>query len=262
MSDVYQLLGLVLTALCHIIVAYYINEQKYSKKIFAMISCFFAVLFVSLMGVGFATGGWNTLTSYAGIVIVFIIYFSIISSEGFPKKCFLFMTYACLFSTLDNTLKLIVRFFLPQISETAGYYVAIVLRCIVILLALALYKKYAAGLLNLLMDNGKKWWNLALIAFLFYLSQVVVTILNVINIMSDIYLLLTFISISVIMCAVYGVIFSNINYMKKDAEAAMVHQNIEYLSNRLAALQNAVEANRRFRHDIRQVGGQAVLGRQ
>lgn len=183
--------------------------------------------------------------------MLLFLYFCIVSKDGFPKKSFLFLTYYCLFSVSDNMMKLVVRLFLPQISEMAGYYVAIVLRNIVLLLVLALYKKYVAATLSFLMDSGKKWWNLALVALLFYASQVVVTVLNAANAMSDVYLLLTFTVISFLMCAVYGVIFRNINYMKKESEAALVYQNAEYLSNRMSSLQNAVEANRRFRHDIR-----------
>lgn len=251
MSGVYQLPGLALTVLCHIIVVWYVNEQKYSKKKFAMISCLFSVNFVFLMGYGFALGGWSTFISYIGIVVLLIIYFCIISREGYPKKCFLFMTYFCLFSVLDNMLKLMVRLFLTGLSEAAGYYVAIVLRSIVILLVLVLYKKYVAVILKSLTDSGGKWWNMALIALLFYVAQVVVSVLNVADTMPDRYLLLTFAAISFIMCAVYGVIFSNINYMTKDVDVALVRQNIENFSNRLSALQNAEEANRRFRHDLR-----------
>ena len=53
------------------------------------------------------------------------------------------------------------------------------------------------------------------------------------------------------MCAVNGVVFSNVIYMKRDAEAALVRQNAEYLSNRLSVLQTAEEANRRLWHDMR-----------
>lgn len=251
MSGIYQLPGLILTVLCHTIVGYYLNEQRYSKKIFVLCSCLHAVIFASLMGYGFAVGGWNAFFSYIGIVVLLFLYFCIVSKDGFPKKSFLFLTYYCLFSVSDNMMKLVVRLFLPQISEMTGYYVAIVLRNIVLLLVLALYKKYFAATLSFLMDSGKKWWNLALVALLFYASQVVVTVLNAANAMSDVYLLLTFTVISFLMCAVYGVIFRNINYMKKESEAALVYQNAEYLSNRMSSLQNAVEANRRFRHDIR-----------
>ncbi|HAP21178.1 MAG TPA: hypothetical protein DCR27_07860 [Lachnospiraceae bacterium] len=251
MSGIYQLPGLILTVLCHTIVGYYLNEQRYSKKIFVLCSCLHAVIFASLMGYGFAVGGWNAFFSYIGIVVLLFLYFCIVSKDGFPKKSFLFLTYYCLFSVSDNMMKLVVRLFLPQISEMTGYYVAIVLRNIVLLLVLALYKKYFAATLSFLMDSGKKWWNLALVALLFYVSQVVVTVLNAANAMPDVYLLLTFTVISFLMCAVYGVIFRNINYMKKESEAALVYQNAEYLSNRMSSLQNAVEANRRFRHDIR-----------
>lgn len=138
MSGIYQIPGLILTVMCHIMAAYYINEQKYSKKIFACCSGIYAILFVSMMGGGFALGEWNAFFSYIGIVVLLFFYFCVVSRDGFPKKSFLFMTYACLFSVLDNGLKMMVRLFLPQISEAAGYYVAIVLRNLVLILGLLL----------------------------------------------------------------------------------------------------------------------------
>lgn len=251
MSGVYQLLGLCLTVSCHIIVAYYISEQRRSQKIFLFYSLIYAVLFIGLMGYGYAMGSWNIFFSYIGIVVFLFVYFCIVSKDGFPKKSFLFMTYFCLFTLLDNMLKLMVELFFPAISEMAGYYVAIVLRSVILLLVLAWYKKYAVITLGALVDSDKKWWNLLLIALMFYVSQVVVTVWNEVDVMPDVYLLLIFVTLSLMMSAVYGVIFSNINYMKKDAEIALVRQNTEYLFNRMSILQNAVEANRRLRHDIR-----------
>ena len=251
MSGSYQLPGLLLTALCHAVVICHMAEHRYSKKKFVLYSCIFTIVFVSLMGYGYAAGGWGAFFSYMGIAVELFLYSCIVSKDGFPKKCFLFITYFCLFTILDNMLKLMVRLSLPQISEAAGYYVAIVLRSMVLLLVSVLYKKYAAVILRSLTDSGKGWWNLALIALLFYLLQAAVTVLNAGNFIPDGYLLLAFASISFLMCVVYGVVFSNISYMKKDTEAALVRQNAEYLSNRLSVLQKAEEANRRLRHDMR-----------
>ncbi len=251
MSTPYQIPALFLTALCHAVVAYHISEHKYSEKKFKIYGCIYIASFVSLMGYGFAAGGMAALFSYLAIVICTFLFFCIISQDCFSKKCFLFITYFCLFSVLDNMLKLMVKLFLPQISEMAGYYVAIVLRTMLLMLVLALYKKYVIAIFRSLMDRSKRWWNLALIALLFYLLQAAVSVLNAGNVMAEVYLLLTFVAISFIMCAVYGVVFSNISYMIKDADAALVRQNAEYLSNRLSALQNADEANRRLRHDMR-----------
>ncbi|MDE7206962.1 MAG: ATP-binding protein [Lachnospiraceae bacterium] len=144
-----------------------------------------------------------------------------------------------------------IKLFVPQISEVAGYYATIVLRCVALLLLLVLYRKYAIVILHSLTESGKRWWNLALIALLFYLLQAVVSVLNARNAIPDVYLLLLFTAISFVMCAVYGIVFSNISYMKKDAEAALIRQNAEYLSGCLSVLQNAEEANRRLRHDMR-----------
>ena len=251
MSGLYQLPGLFITALCHTVVIYHMAEHRYSKKKFVLYSCIFAVVFVSLMGYGYGAGGWITFFLYMGIVVELFLYSCIASKDGFPKKCFLFITYFCLFTILDNILKLTVKLFLPQISEMAGYYVVIVLRSMILLLAAVLYKKYAAVIIHSLTDSGKGWWNLAIIALLFYLLQAAVSVLNVGNFIPGASLLLAFVAISFLMCAVYGVVFSNISYMKKDAEAALVRQNAEYLSNRLSVLQRAEEANRRLRHDMR-----------
>ena len=251
MSGLYQLPGLFLTALCHVIIIYHMAEHRYSEKKFVLYSCIYAVVTISLMGYGYAAGGWVAFFSYMGIVVVLFLYSCIASNDGFSKKCFLFITYFCLFTILDNMLKLTVRLFLSQISEAAGYYVAIVLRSVVLLLVSVLYKKYAAVSLRFLTDSGKRWWNLALIALVFYLLQAAVSVLNAGNFIPDGYLLLAFVAISFLMCAVYGVVFSNVSYMKKDAEAALVRQNAEYLANRLSALQRAEEANRRIRHDMR-----------
>ena len=96
-----------------------------------------------------------------------------------------------------------------------------------------------------------RWWNLALIALLFYLLQVAVTVLYIANAMPATYLLFIFIMISFVTCAVYAVVFSNISYMMKEAEAALIRQQAGYLSERLSVLQNAEETNRRLRHDMR-----------
>ncbi len=251
MSVLYQVPGLFLTALCHIVVVYCISEHRYSRKKFALYSFIYAVVFISLMGYGYATGGMATLFSYMGIVVELFLYSCLVSREGFPKKCFLFITYFCLFSVLDNMMKLMVKLFLPQISELSGYYVAIVLRSMVILFVLVLYKKYAVAIFPSLTDGGRRWWNLVLIALLSYLMQAALSVLNEMNVMPDVYLLLLFVAISFAMCVVYSVVFSNISYMKKDAEAALIRQNAEYLFKRMSVLQEAEETHRRLRHDMR-----------
>ena len=251
MSTPYQIPALFLTAFCHAVVAYHMAEHKYSEKKFRIYGCIYIASFVSISGYGYAAGGTAGILSYVGIVLCTFLFSCMVSQDCFPKKCFLFITYFCLFSVLDNVLKLMIHLLLPQLSGAAGYYAAIVLRSAVSLFLLVLYKKYAAELLCFLTDRGRRWWNLALTALLFYLLQAGVSVLNARNVMPDGYLLLTFATISFIMCVVYGVVFSNISYMKRDAEAALVRQNAEYLSNRLSVLQNAEEANRRLRHDMR-----------
>ncbi len=252
MRGLYQIPGLFLTALCHVIIIYHMSEHKYSKKKFILYGCICVVCFVSLMDYGYVAGGITAFFSYVGIVICMFLFSCIVSRDCFSKKCFLFITYFCLFSVMDNVVKLMMELLQIQVYAPPGYYVVIVLRSAALLAILALYKKYAVEVLSSLVDiSRRRWWNLALIALMFYLLQAALSVWNVLTVIPPKFLLLVFAVASFIMCAVYGVVFSNIRYMKKDAEAALVRQNAEYLSDQLAALQNAEEIYRRLRHDMR-----------
>lgn len=244
--------GLFLMALCHVVVIYYMLERRYSRGKFVLLSCLYVTSFVCMGVYTYAVSGITMVLSYLGVAVCLFLFFCIVSKECLPKKSFLFLTYFGLFSIIDNSLKLMVTLLMPHLPALAGYYLVNVLRTAALLLILVLYKKYAAPVMQSLADNKKgRWWNLALIALLFYLLQAAVTILYVENALSDIYLLFTFITISLVMCTVYAVVFINISYMKKDAEMELIRQNAGYLSERLSILQNAEEANRRLRHDMR-----------
>lgn len=56
MNEPYQIPGLLLTVICHIIVVYHMSEHRYAKKRFGLCSLICAVFFVSLMGYGYAAG--------------------------------------------------------------------------------------------------------------------------------------------------------------------------------------------------------------
>lgn len=236
MNGPYQIPGLFLTALCHVIVIFHMSEHKYSSKKFVLYGGIYTLSFVIMGGYGYAINGITAIFLYMMIVVDTFLFSCIVSRDCFPKKCFLFITYFCLFSVLDNVLKLMVKLFLPGLSVQAGYYVVIVLRSVVLMLVLLLYNKFAVAILRSFADNNRRrWWNLAVIAFLCYLLQASLSVLNARNVIPNEYLLLTLVVISFIMCAVYGLVFSNISYMKKEEETALVRQNAEYLSSRLAA---------------------------
>ncbi len=252
MSVPYQIPGLFLTALCHVIVIYHMLECRYAKRKFILYSCLYIASFVCMGGYAYAVRGVNAIFTYIGIAVCLFFFFCIVSQECFSKKSFLFFTYFGLFSIIDNSLSLIIDWLLPQLSAPARYYLTNVLRTGALLLILVLYKKYAASVVRSIADIGKRrWWKLVLIALMFYLLQAVLTILKALSVMPELSMFLIFAVASFFMCAVYGVVFSNISYMKKDAEAALVRQNAEYLSAQISTLQNAEKMHQRFRHDMR-----------
>ena len=252
MSIPYQVPGLFLTSLCHVIVIYHMLERRYTKRKFVLCSCLYIVGFICMGGYAYVAGGISAIRTYLLIAVCLFSFFCLVSQECFSKKCFLFLTYFGLFSVLDNSVKLMVEQFFPKLSAPVGYYVVNVLRTAALLLILILYKKYAAPVIRSLADIGKgRWWKLVLIALMFYLLQATFSILERLGVLPELPLFIMFVTVSFLMCAVYGVVFSNISYMEKDAEAALIRQNAEYLSAQLSTLQGAEETHRRFRHDMR-----------
>lgn len=252
MNSLYQIPGLFLTAVCHAVIIYYLSERRCFGRKFGICAGIFTLCFVALGGYGFSRGTETALICYALIVAVTFSFSCVVSPDCVGKKTFLFITYFCLFSVLDNVMKLSVGILLPYVSPAAAYYMAIISRSVLLLLILVLYRKYAAGTIRSLDDmSGARWWNLALIAMVFYLSQAVLSVINGMDVLSPSFYLFVLTVVSFVMCAVYGVVFSNIRYMKKDAEAALIRQNAEYFSEQLLAMQTAEEAHRRLRHDMR-----------
>lgn len=230
MSVPHRIPGLFLMALCHVTVIYYMLERRYGRGKFVLLSCLYVASFVCMGVFTYMVSGITATFSYMMVAVCLFSFFCIVSKECLPKKSFLFLTYFGLFSIIDNSLKLMVTMLLPHLTALAGYYLVNVLRTAALLLILALYKKYAAPVIQSLADIKKgRWWNLALIALLFYLLQAAITIfLYVKNVIPATYLLFLFIMVSLVMCAVYAVVFSNVSYMKKDAEAELIRQNAEY----------------------------------
>ncbi len=252
MSELCRIPGLFLTSLCHVVVVYYLSEHKYSLKKYIYLSCIFTACFIGLGCCGWARQGWAKVMLYIVIVICLLLFSCIVSEDCFSKKCFLVITYFCLFHLIHNCMSVIVSLLLPQFSAVAGDYAVIVLRNAAIWLFLVLYLKYVASVIHSLSDyDSRSWWGLTVTTVLFYLIQAALSIANIMIAISPLLFLVLLAIVGFTMCAVYGVIFSNISYMKKDAEAALIRQNAEYLFTRLSALQNAEETYRRLRHDMR-----------
>ena len=102
MSVFYQIPGIVVTALCHMIVIYYMAEHSYRRKKFIKYGMAFAVGFVGMCTLAYAMGGTAAILLYAGIVVWTFLFSCVVSEDCFSKKCFLFITYFCLFSVIDN----------------------------------------------------------------------------------------------------------------------------------------------------------------
>lgn len=75
MRMLYQIPGLFLTALCHVVVIYHMLDHRYAKGKFALYSCIYTVGFVCMGGYAYAVRGKNALYTYLGIAVCLFFFF-------------------------------------------------------------------------------------------------------------------------------------------------------------------------------------------
>lgn len=100
MSELYQIPGLLLTSLCHVVVIYYMLEQRYIKRKFMLLSSLYVASFVCMGGYAYVVRGKKALLTYLVIAVCLFAFFCIVSKDCFSKKSFLFFTYPELFTAV------------------------------------------------------------------------------------------------------------------------------------------------------------------
>ena len=238
----------------HLTAGLLLQERKYSVKktvfmwgsagIFLFLEACFSFLFLSKP--------WRMPVALMFSYLYFWGIFIYASADGFWKKCYLWITYGCVFC-----ISLSISFYgcyliVPNGSDTFVYFIRGVFYGIICLVIFFAYHKYGRPIIREVSGfRTKNWISLSIVSIIYFFTFVIllskISADNGIN--SD-----TLILFSLLVCsfAVASIlIISNIYQMRKEARDELVKQNVEYLISYVENARKTEQENRRIRHDMR-----------
>ena len=238
----------------HLTAGLLLQERKYSVKktallwgsagIFLFLEVCFSFLFLSKP--------WRMPVALMFSYLYFWGIFIYASADGFWKKCYLWITYGCVFCV-----SLSISFYggyllVPDGSDAIVYLIRGVIYGVICLAIFFAYYRYGRPIIREVSGfRTKNWISLSVVSIIYFLTLVVllskISADNGIN--SD---TLLFFSLLVCSFAVASIlIISNIYQMRKEARDELVRQNVDYLMSYVENARKTEQENRRIRHDLR-----------
>ena len=245
----------------HMLAAVSLQERRYSVKRTAVVWVLAGIMLLLDIYLGFALLPEQLILPVPFILayLYYLITFICVSADGFWKKCYLWVSYACVFTIVWSTTIYLGYIFFPDCAVPDLYVVRVALYMVIYLPVLLLYRKYGRPLIREVSGSrGKVWGMLCWISALYLI--VFMLLLNRIRldekIRSD---TLTFFLVIVCTFAAVNILsISNIYYIRKEAKAELTKQNIEYLTSYIESVSRAEQETRRIRHDKRHHDEQIV----
>lgn len=238
----------------HLIAALLMQERKYSVKKTALL---WGVAGIELvLDIYFCFGLLSEpFRLPVALIIGFLFYAGIFiyaSADGFWKKCYLLITYACICIILWSAGIYLCYLFLPDSSDDVKYIVRSLLHIVTALPILLAYRKYLRPLIREVSGfKNQNWRTLSGVSTIYFCILVAVMSkikfenqINTDTLFVFIIIVCTFVAVSVLS-------ISNIYHMRKEAKSELIKQNVEYLMSYVENASKAEQENRRIRHDKR-----------
>ena len=238
----------------HLTAGLLLQERKYSGKktallwgsagIFLFLDCCVSFLYLSKP--------WRMPVALTLSYLYFWGIYICVSADGFWKKCYLWITYGCVFCASLSISFLGCYLLVPSGSDTFVYSMRCVSYGIICFTILFVYHKYGRPVIREISGfRTKNWISLSIVSLIYFFAFVIllskISADNGIN--SDTLLLFSLLVCSFAMASI--LINSNIYQMRKEARDELVKQNVEYLMAYMENARKTEQENRRIRHDLR-----------
>lgn len=174
------------------------------------------------------------------------------SADGFWKKCYLWVTYGCLFGISLSISLYLCKLIMPDITGTVLYFTRGMFNIVICYTVLLMYWRYGRLLIHEVSGfQTKGWRTLCVISVLYFFTFMILLIrINSDNEIKPNVLFL-FLLIVCSFAAANILIISNIAHMRKEARDELVKQNVEYMVAYVDSARKQSQESRRIRHDMR-----------
>ncbi len=238
----------------HLTAGLLLQERKYPAKKTALlwgsagIFLFLEVCFCFL----FLAKPWRMPVALMLSYLYFWGVFIYASADGFWKKCYLWITYGCVFCVSLSISFYGCYLLAPDGQDTFVYFMRGVLYGVICFAILSAYHKYGRPIIREVSGfRTKNWISLSIVSVIYFLTFVIllakISADNGINANT-----LLFFSLLVCSFAVASILIISIIYqMRREARDELVRQNVEYLMSYVENARKTERESRRTRHDLR-----------
>ena len=238
----------------HLTAGYLLQERKYSVKktallwggaaLFLFLDLCFCVLFLSK--------SWRMPVALMLSYLCFWGIFIYASADGFWKKCYLWITYGCVFCVSLSFSFYGCYLLVPDGPDTLVYLMRSVLYDMISFAILFAYHKYGRPIIREISGfRTKHWISLSIVSIIYFFTFVIVLAKisadNGINANTLLFFSLLVCSFAVASSLIISIIYQ----MRKEARDELVRQNVEYLTSYVENARKTEQESRRIRHDLR-----------
>ena len=237
----------------HLVAVLSLEERRFSKKKTVLLwivagIVFFAVVYLchSLLPKSI-----RFTASFMGSFLYFWGTFIYASADGFWKKCYLWVSYGCVFCFFWSLSSILSNLLAIEGSVVLVYYLRSLIQIAFCLPILLVYRRYGRSFIREVSGFHSKNWRRLFIVSLFYFIMFSMLMVKLRSNEKDVGVLLFYVFVALSFVAVTLVNISNIYYMKKEARDELVKQNVEYLTSYVEGVKEMEKETRRTRHDVR-----------
>lgn len=237
----------------HMVAALLLEERRFSRRKTVLIwsiagIAFFAIIYLCH---GLLPKPLGFFASFLGSFLFFWGSFVYASADGFWKKCYLWVSYGCVFCFFWSLSSFLSNLFAFKGSVVLVYYLRCIFQIAFCLPVLLLYRRYGCGLIREVSGFHSKNWRRLFIVSILYFLMFLALMMRLRSNEKDIGLILFYVLVAFSFVAVNLVSVSNIYYMKKEARDALVKQKVEYFESYVENVRESEKEARRIRHDAR-----------
>ena len=238
----------------HVAAGLLLQVRKYSVKKTALLWASAGVFLFLEVSLCFLTLSkpWRMPVSLLLSYLYFLAVFIYVSADGFWKKCYLWITYGCVFCIALSVAFYVCYLIVPSASDTLAYFLRGVIYGAICSALLLTYYKFGRPVIREISGFRTRNWISLSAASLIYLLTFVLLLSKISadnGIDPDTLILFLLLVSSFAVASI--LIISNIHQMRKEARDELVKQNAEYLMSYVDNARKAEQENRRIRHDLR-----------
>lgn len=239
----------------HLAAAVLLEERRFSKRKTLFLWILTGVVFFAVVYLCYGLLP-RPLRLPVSLTVSFVVYwcmFIYASADGFWKKCYLWVSYGCVFCSLWAFSSALSSLFVSRNpSSILVYFLRCMIQMVLCIPLLLAYRRYVRESIREVSGfYAKDWRRLFVVSILYFIMFLMLLVKMRSQESLDAGFVFFYLLVVLSFVAVNVVSISNIYYLKREVRDELVRRNVEYLNAYVERVRETERETRRIRHDVR-----------